>query len=58
LSTTTIDGIFDELKKANNNIEVDDKLKDKFLAQIDTPKNQEGYYLDAFGERISTVFVN
>ena len=53
MSTTTIDGIFDELKKANNNIEVDDKLKDKFLAQIDTPKNQEGYYLDAFGERIS-----
>jgi len=46
-------GIFDELKEANNNLEIDDSLKDKFLEQIDTPKNQEGYYLDAFGERIS-----
>lgn len=46
-------GIFDKLKEANNDIEIDDILKDKFLNQINTPKNQEGYYLDAFSERIS-----
>jgi len=46
-------GIFDELKIQNNDEEIDDRLKDRFLEQIDTDKNQEGYYLDAFGERIS-----
>jgi len=46
-------GIFDELREANGGTEISDTLKDKFLAQIDTPKNQEGYYLDAYGERIS-----
>ena len=46
-------GIFDELKEQNNNEEIPNNLKDKFLEQIDTPKNQEGYYLDAFSERIS-----
>jgi len=46
-------GIFDELKKANNNLEIDDLTKDKLLSQIDTPKNQEGFYLDAFENVIS-----
>jgi len=48
-----VTGIFDELRKQNNNQELSDELKDKFLEQIDIEKNQEGYYLDAFGERIS-----
>jgi hypothetical protein len=46
-------GIFDELKEANNDIELDDLTKDEFLSQIDTPKNQEGFYLDAFEGTIS-----
>jgi len=51
--TNKVIGIFDELKEANGNVELTDDLKDKFLEQIDIEKNQEGYYLDAFGERIS-----
>jgi len=50
---TKVIGIFDELREANGGIEISNDLKDKFLEQIDTEKNQEGYYLDAFGERIS-----
>ena len=46
-------GVFDDLRKANNNIEIDDTIKDDFLSQIDTPQNQEGYYLDAFEGPIS-----
>ena len=48
-----MDGLFDTLRIANNNEELDDFLKDKLLENIDVEKNQEGYYLDAFGERIS-----
>ena len=48
-----IKGIFEELKEENNDEELPDFLKDKFLEQLDIEKNQEGYYLDAFGERIS-----
>jgi hypothetical protein len=48
-----IKGIFDELREQNNGEELSDNLKDKFLDQINIEKNQEGYYLDAFGERIS-----
>lgn len=46
-------GIFDDFKKANGGVEIDNDLKDKFLKDIDTPTNQEGYYLDAFGGPIS-----
>jgi hypothetical protein len=47
-----ITGIFDELKELNKK-ELSDTEKDKILNQIDCNKNPEGYYLDAFGERIS-----
>jgi hypothetical protein len=50
---TKIKGVFDELREHNDGEELSDELKDKFLNQIDIEKNQEGYYLDAFGERIS-----
>lgn len=46
-------GIFDELRDENGGVELDNSLKDKYLASIDTPKNQEGYYQDAFGNGIS-----
>jgi len=46
-------GIFDELKEANNGLELSNEVKDKFLTEIDTPKNQEGYSLDAFEQPIS-----
>jgi len=46
-------GLFDDLKEANNGEPLFDELKDKLLQKIDTPKNQEGYYLDAFDNPIS-----
>lgn len=46
-------GIFDELREANGGIEVVNEVKDRFLKEIDTPMNQEGYYLDAFEGPIS-----
>jgi hypothetical protein len=46
-------GIFDELKAENNNEELSNELKDKYLEAIDTPKNSEGYYIDAFDNHIS-----
>ena len=48
-----ITGNFDKFRDENGGEELEDVLKDKFLDGINTPKNQEGYYLDAFGERIS-----
>lgn len=45
-------GIFNELAKENGE-EISNELKDKFLESIDTEKNQEGYYLDAFDKPIS-----
>lgn len=50
---STVVGIFDELKAENNNEELPEVLKDKLLNNLDIEKNQEGFYLDAFGERIS-----
>jgi hypothetical protein len=46
-------GIFDELREANGGKEISNELKDKFIKDIDTPMNQEGYYLDAFEGPIS-----
>ena len=36
-------GIFDKLAIENDNVEIDNELKDKFIVSIDTEKNQEGY---------------
>ena len=44
-------GIFDKLK--NDGEILNDKEKDYLLLQIDTPKNREGYYVDAFDSNIS-----
>jgi hypothetical protein len=46
-------GIFDQLRDENNGEELSNELKDKFLKQIDCEQDNEGYYLTAFGERIS-----
>jgi hypothetical protein len=46
-------GIFDELREANNNEEIGNELKNTYLDSIDTPKNPEGYYIDAFDSPIS-----
>lgn len=46
-------GIFDKLAIENGGEEISNELKDKFIDSIDTPKNQEGYYLDAFNQPIS-----
>ena len=46
-------GIFDELYYENNNEEISSDLKDIVLENMDSPKDQEGYYLDGFGDRVS-----
>lgn len=45
-------GLFDALAQKKGS-ELTDKEKDNILAQIDMKTNAEGYYVDAFGEKVS-----
>lgn len=45
-------GLFDALAHKNGG-ELNDAQKDQILEQIDMKTNQEGYYVDAFGDRVS-----
>ena len=46
-------GIFDKLKEENGGVELPNDLKDRYLESIDTEVNEEGKYIDAFGNVVS-----
>jgi len=51
-------GLYDVLAKDNNGNELDNKTKDQLLEAIDTQKDENGFYLDAFGQKISFSGIN